>query len=140
MRSHVLVMVLIGLICDSPAHAVKVYKWVDEEGKVTYQDRPPPPDQGGKVKEKTIDPDAGVTKFVAPEPSSTPTAQEHTGKPQASQGGGSASDSTAIIGVDERRRTDRRRGVVPTPAPRPAAPEERPGGPQAKPTPGGPRR
>ena len=74
MRSHVLVMVLIGMICGSPAHAVKVYKWVDEEGKVTYQDRPPPPDQGGKVKEKTIDPDAGVTKFVAPEPSSTPTA------------------------------------------------------------------
>ena len=45
----------------------------DEEGKVTYQDRPPPPNQGGKVQEKTIDPDAGVTKFVAPEPSSTPT-------------------------------------------------------------------
>ncbi len=140
MRSHVLVMVLIGMISGSPAHAVKVYKWVDEEGKVTYQDRPPPPDQGGQVQEKTINPDAGVTKFVAPEPSSTPTAQEHTGKPQVSQGGGSASDSTAIIGVDERHRTDRRRGVVPTPAPRPAAPEERLGGPQAKPTPGGPRR
>jgi hypothetical protein len=30
MRSHVLVMVLIGLICGSSAHAVKVYKWVDE--------------------------------------------------------------------------------------------------------------
>ncbi|MFQ5995674.1 MAG: DUF4124 domain-containing protein [Acidiferrobacterales bacterium] len=140
MRAWVLATVLVGVMCGPSAHAVKLYKWVDEEGNVTYQDRPPPPHHGGKVKEKTIDPDAGVTKFVVPEPSSTPTAQEHTGKPQASQGAGSASDSTVIIGVDERRRTDRRRGIVPTPAPRPAAPEERPRGPQAKPPPGGPRR
>ncbi|MFC1665228.1 glutaredoxin family protein [Pseudomonadota bacterium] len=32
------------LLIGSPANAAKLYKWVDEQGRVSYQDRPPPED------------------------------------------------------------------------------------------------
>jgi len=39
------------LLVVTPAQAERLYKWVDETGKVTYQDRPPPA-AGGRVEEK----------------------------------------------------------------------------------------
>lgn len=48
----------------TPAHA-KLYKWVDENGNVTYSQQPPPAAQGAKVQSmelrgyKSADPEAG---------------------------------------------------------------------------------
>ncbi|GMQ90578.1 MAG: hypothetical protein BMS9Abin10_0973 [Gammaproteobacteria bacterium] len=97
-------------------HAVKLYKWVDEEGRVTYQDKPPPPGTD-EVKEKTINPDEGVTEFTKPKPS------EPGVKSVPDQGGGSVAPATGergVIGGGEGRRTERRTGVAPTPPPPPA--------------------
>lgn len=33
---------LFGLLYSTSAHAAKLYKWVDTDGKVSYQDKPPP--------------------------------------------------------------------------------------------------
>ncbi|MFQ5927935.1 MAG: DUF4124 domain-containing protein, partial [Terriglobia bacterium] len=46
----------IGLLCAilllPVAHGVRLYKWVDEEGNVTYHDRPPPTDARYRVERK----------------------------------------------------------------------------------------
>ena len=43
--SVILLPLLLGvLLINAPTHAAKLYKWVDEQGRVTYQDRPPPED------------------------------------------------------------------------------------------------
>ncbi len=57
------------------AHGVKLYKWVDSAGNVTYQDQPPP-SGSGVVEEKDIDPDRNVTKFVMPTPPEDKTARD----------------------------------------------------------------
>lgn len=53
-----------------PLSAAKAYKWVDPDGKITYQDRPPPPGMG-TVEEKEIATDekkaAGGTPEAAAE-------------------------------------------------------------------------
>ncbi|MFQ5993588.1 MAG: glutaredoxin domain-containing protein [Acidiferrobacterales bacterium] len=36
------------------AQAVKLYKWVDQNGNVTYHDRPPPTEGGYRVESKTF--------------------------------------------------------------------------------------
>ncbi len=46
-------------------HSVKLYKWVDQAGNVTYQDHPPPSGSGA-VEEKNIDPDQNALKFTIP--------------------------------------------------------------------------
>jgi len=46
-------MLLLALLVVVPAHAAKLYKWVDERGNVTYLDRPPP-EGSGKVEEKNM--------------------------------------------------------------------------------------
>lgn len=35
-------MVISCVIFSSQSHATKLYKWVDDKGKISYQDRPPP--------------------------------------------------------------------------------------------------
>lgn len=68
-----LLLASIGLcLCVADIHAVKLYKWVDETGKVTYQDRPPPNSAAG-VEEKNIDPDQNTLKFVIPQPQESST-------------------------------------------------------------------
>ncbi|GMQ90434.1 MAG: hypothetical protein BMS9Abin10_0811 [Gammaproteobacteria bacterium] len=57
------------------AHGVKLYKWIDSAGNVTYQDQPPPTGSG-VVEEKNIDPDRNVTKFVMPMPPEDETARD----------------------------------------------------------------
>ena len=56
--SRTAVVVFISLFVSN-AFAVKLYKWEDEKGNVTYQDTPPP-DGVGKVEEKDIDIEANV--------------------------------------------------------------------------------
>lgn len=59
------------------AYSVKLYKWIDEAGNVTYQDHPPPSGRGA-VEEKNIDPDQNALKFVIPETTATPADHEQT--------------------------------------------------------------
>jgi glutaredoxin len=53
MARNTLIVVLAAALAIAPAYAGKLYKWVDEQGNVSYQDRPPPEGQG-KVEEKTV--------------------------------------------------------------------------------------
>jgi len=43
-RSALFPMLLGALLVSAPVHAAKLYKWVDEHGRVSYQDSPPPKD------------------------------------------------------------------------------------------------
>jgi glutaredoxin len=52
MRKLAFTLGLIGTVLLLPtAYAVKLYKWVDEDGNVTYHDRPPP-EPGYSVEQK----------------------------------------------------------------------------------------
>ena len=53
MARNTLIAVLVTALVAAPAYAAKLYKWVDERGNVTYQDRPPP-EGVGRVEEKTM--------------------------------------------------------------------------------------
>lgn len=53
MARNTLIVVALAALVASPAYATKLYKWVDQAGNVSYQDRPPP-DGAGRVEEKNI--------------------------------------------------------------------------------------
>jgi len=53
MARNTLIIALATALVATPAYAGKLYKWVDERGNISYQDRPPP--EGiGKVEEKNL--------------------------------------------------------------------------------------
>ncbi len=54
MARNPLIVVLLSMLVAAPAAAERLYKWVDPYGNVTYQDRPPPEGQGGRVEEKLL--------------------------------------------------------------------------------------
>lgn len=55
MRAKAIVLLVAGLLYGAmvlpSAHAVKLYKWVDKDGRVSYQDRPPP-EEGQRVESR----------------------------------------------------------------------------------------
>ena len=51
-RNTLIVLLLAGLV-STPVLAGKLYKWVDERGNISYQDRPPPEGRG-RVEEKNV--------------------------------------------------------------------------------------
>lgn len=53
MAWHTVIAVLAAALAVSPAFAGKMYKWVDEAGNVSYQDRPPPEGRG-RVEEREV--------------------------------------------------------------------------------------
>ena len=53
MARNTLIAVLVTTLAVVPAYAAKLYKWVDERGNISYQDRPPP-EGVGKVEEKNL--------------------------------------------------------------------------------------
>jgi len=54
LRSVWRVVLAVGLACATlTAGAATLYKWIDKDGKVTYQDQPPPPG-AGRVEEREI--------------------------------------------------------------------------------------
>jgi glutaredoxin len=53
MARNTLIAVLVTMLAIAPAYAAKLYKWVDERGNVSYQDRPPPAG-AGRVEEKNL--------------------------------------------------------------------------------------
>lgn len=59
MARNTLIVVLATTLAVAPAYAAKLYKWVDERGNVSYQDRPPP-EGVGRVEEKTVREGRGV--------------------------------------------------------------------------------
>ncbi len=129
-KLNVLFALLLMMGIHTPlTHAVKLYKWVDEQGNVTYQDQPPPAN-ASEVEEKNIDPNEGVTKFVLPKPTEPSSDYGHLhGSGQSSGSGGlSTAEKGAIVTSDQPLRSERRRGIVPTPPPRPtpAVPRRRP--------------
>jgi len=54
-----LVVILSAACLSGPVYAQKLYKWVDSQGNVTYQDQPPP--SGAKI----------VDEYAAPAPPTT---------------------------------------------------------------------
>jgi len=53
MARNTLIFVLAAALTAAPSYAAKLYKWVDEHGNISYQDRPPPAG-AGKVEEKYV--------------------------------------------------------------------------------------
>lgn len=53
MARYSVVAVVVAALAVSPAFAGKLYKWVDEAGNISYQDRPPPEGQG-RVEEREV--------------------------------------------------------------------------------------
>lgn len=64
MARYSLIAVLGLVLVASPVFAGKLYKWVDEAGNVTYQDRPPPAGEG-RVEEREL-PEPGVVSSGDP--------------------------------------------------------------------------
>ena len=95
MARHSVVAILVAALTVSPAFAGKLYKWVDDAGNVSYQDRPPPEGRG-RVEEKEVrvrgaagsgDPAAAeaaakspVTLYMVPGCSSCDAARAHLKK------------------------------------------------------------
>jgi len=46
MRDILAILLVLLAFAITPAHAAKLYKWVDKDGNVSYQDSPPPPNAG----------------------------------------------------------------------------------------------
>lgn len=80
MRIVTLMVAVLGVAAWSmaPAQAAKLYKWVDDKGNISYQDRPPP-EGSGRVEEKEVrtsnryrtsddggEPKAEVTLYLIP--------------------------------------------------------------------------
>ncbi len=61
-------LLLITVLCGSAPIVLgdKVYKWVDKDGNVVYQDRPPDSAAGKKVEEKNINPNKNVIESDFP--------------------------------------------------------------------------
>jgi len=53
MRNVFAVLLVLFTFTLAPAHGAKLYKWVDKDGNVSYQDSPPPPN-AGRVEEKEL--------------------------------------------------------------------------------------
>lgn len=53
MTSTMLPGLLVALLLGLGAQAAPLYKWIDENGRVSYHDRPPPEDSGYRVEKKS---------------------------------------------------------------------------------------
>ena len=91
--SLIAICVGIALTVSTPSFGGKVYKWIDEDGKITYRDKPPPVDSSGKTEVKDIDTDSNIIKYDAPpeppksEPKETaPAGDKSTAEPTSNSG------------------------------------------------------
>lgn len=110
MKLNVLFGLLLMMGIHAPlTHAVKMYKWVDEQGNVTYQDRPPPAN-ASKVEEKHIDSNQGVTKFVPRKPTepSSDYGRLREGESNTAASGPSTVRRGVVLVPDRRLRIERR--------------------------------
>lgn len=93
-----------------PAWAEKVYRWVDPQGNIVYQDKPPPGGVG-KVEIKEIDPKATTTQFKRP----------NVAQPKAAGGDDDAASSPTT--PDQRAQRARQRALIGSQADEPVNPE-----------------
>jgi len=112
----VALLMFAALLATVSAQGAKVYKWVDEDGRVTYRDRPPPAESGGEVQEKNLDTNSNVIQYEAPpEPPTDDSKQKGTdGGPPPEESGSEKSDmkKSALdykAYDDERRRLEMQR-------------------------------
>lgn len=95
---------------STPGLGSKVYKWVDEDGKITYRDNPPPADSGGSTEVKDLNTDSNVITYETPPeppksaPDETPSASDGSTAGQAGKPDDTLEKGAAI--VDERRRLE----------------------------------
>lgn len=82
------------------AQADKIYRWVDPQGNIIYQDQPPPKG-AGSIEVKEIDPAATTTQFERPN-------MTQSGKSAAEEGVATASSAKR----DQRAWHARRRAVA----------------------------
>lgn len=54
MRKLIVLLVVVAALPFGSASAQKLYKWVDQDGKVSYHDRPPPEGSQYQVEEKNV--------------------------------------------------------------------------------------
>ncbi len=95
-------ILLIALTAIAPGvGAVKLYKWVDEDGTVHYQDRPPPKGTA-RVEEKELDPNANVIPGET-EATAAGAQEEAGGGPGAADGGGrrTKDDMTGVAAAQQ---------------------------------------
>jgi hypothetical protein len=95
--SSLFTLLALMLALATTAYGVKLYKWVDKNGHVTYQDRPPS-SATATVEEKDIDPNQNRADSYVPPPSST-------GKPSAADRGNAVDE----VDASARRRAAARR-------------------------------
>ena len=96
MKTILSVTMCLLLLLPVAASAVKLYKWVDKDGKVTYQEFPPPA-SATKVEEKDINPDANIIQADRPAPdasSSTRGNAPNAGQSSDDREGGGAKNPT----------------------------------------------
>jgi len=109
-------LLLAALLATVSVHGAKVYKWVDEDGRVTYRDQPPPAESGGKVQEKELDSDSNVIEYEAPPAPEPPKGQSDQGNGDMDQSNSDTDQesSTPPPGVteDEAQRNILRGGAI----------------------------
>ncbi len=98
------IVAFVPLVLTPSAHAVKLCKWVGDDGDVTYQDRAPA-SGAAKIEEKSIEPNQNTADRYVPPPSRTP------GSP-APTTGSAAEDKQppARLGADGQKRRRVRQG------------------------------
>lgn len=67
MNFRFLLMTLLVLAFVPATHAQQLYKWVDDKGKISYHDRPPPQDSGYTVEVKSLGSTRAPTSTAAVE-------------------------------------------------------------------------
>ena len=105
-HTEAMVCLLLCLTLSTVTTATTVYRWVDDNGTVSYHDKPPPQGQS-QVEEKTIDPNKNIMQpYKAPaaprarqtgtEPD---TAGQTAGKPATNNKAAEAAISEAEVGA-----------------------------------------
>lgn len=90
MTARIWLSLFLALVLLPAAHGQKLYKWVDKDGRISYHDKPPASEAGGRVEEKSVrlhgerpeaDNDAAakfpVTLYSAPKCSSCDSARAY---------------------------------------------------------------
>jgi hypothetical protein len=70
-------MALLLVMGAAEAQTVKVWKWVDRDGRITYSEEPPAAGTAVRVEEKMLNPDE-ITVQTTPAPASEPVTAEIT--------------------------------------------------------------
>ena len=121
-RSLLLALVGAGLLLPSLGAQAEIYKWVDEDGNVTYLDKPPPSAQG-KVEKKKIDPNRNVIQGHKPAPPATsPSARPGSAPLEPPQDAASGDNDKRLPGAlaDNPGGIDAPSPLAPVPVPGPA--------------------